>query len=259
MAKLMPTVFVGHGNPLNSISRNAYTESWVALGQRLPRPSAVLAVSAHWYLPACAVTDGLSPRTIHDFSGFPRELYAVQYPAPGSPELAGRVKTLLAPFDIEGDDSWGIDHGVWSVLRHVFPKADIPVVQLSLDKRQPPEFHYELGKRLAVLREEDVLILGSGNLVHNLRAYAWGSEDCPPFDWATRFEQKVRNLLVEGDDSLLVDYESLGEDAKQSIPTPEHYLPLLYVLGARRQDEAISFPTSGIDGGAVSMLAIQWG
>jgi len=259
MSKLMPTIFVGHGNPMNSISHNAYTDSWVALGQRLPRPSAILAISAHWYLPACAVTDGLSPRTIHDFGGFPHELYAVQYPAPGSPELARRVQALLAPIEVDRDESWGIDHGTWSVLVHIFPQADIPTVQLSIDNRQPPEFHYELGKRLSVLREEGVLILGSGNLVHNLRTYAWGKEDCPPFDWATRFEQRVKDLLIKQDDSLLVDYKRLGEDARLSIPTPEHYLPLLYVLGARRPDETISFPTNGIDGGSVSMLAMQWG
>jgi 4,5-DOPA dioxygenase extradiol len=168
MAELMPVIFLGHGNPMNAISKNVYSDGWASIGRSLPRPRAVLAVSAHWYIPACGVTGNLKPRTIHDFGGFPKELYQVQYPAPGDPELALRVKEKLAPVSVGLDESWGLDHGTWSVLKHVFPKADIPVVQLSIDEAQPPAFHYEMGKRLSSLREEGVLVIGSGNIVHNL-------------------------------------------------------------------------------------------
>lgn len=257
--ELMPAVFLGHGNPMNALSKNAYTQGWAAIGASVARPKAILAVSAHWYIPDCAVTMTSAPRTIHDFGGFPRELYEVQYPASGSPELAGRVRDLLSPIAVTPDMTWGLDHGTWSVLTHVFPKADIPVVQLSIDERQPPQFHYALGKRLAVLREEGVLVIGSGNLVHNLHAYAWGRHGVQPFDWAVRFEKRVRSLLLKGDDALLVNYMELDRDALLSVPTPDHYLPLLYVLGLRREDDVVSFPVEGVDGGAVSMLAVQIG
>jgi 4,5-DOPA dioxygenase extradiol len=217
----------------------------------------VLCVSAHWYLPATLVTAAQTPRTIHDFGGFPKELSAVRYPAPGAPELAARVADLLAPLPVGLDTRWGLDHGTWSVLVHVFPKADVPVVQLSIDETQPPRFHHELGRRLAPLRDEGVLLVGSGNLVHNLHAYAWGRHPAAPFDWAVRFETKARELIAAGDDVPLVDYESLGEDALLSAPTPEHYLPLLYVLGARLPGDAARFPVEGIDGGSVSMLSVE--
>jgi 4,5-DOPA dioxygenase extradiol len=235
MKKLMPVIFFGHGNPMNAISKNVYTEGWTAIGKSIPRPKAVLAVSAHWYIPATAVTANLVPRTIHDFGGFPKELYDVQYPAPGRPELARRFKELLAPVSVGLDENWGLDHGTWAVLRHVFPGADIPIVQLSIDERQPPQFHYEIGEKLAPLREEGVLVIGSGNLVHNLHAYAWGEHEVQPFDWAVRFEKHVRELLLKGDDTQLIAYERLGHDAMLSIPTPDHYLPLLYVLGLRKK------------------------
>jgi 4,5-DOPA dioxygenase extradiol len=164
----MPTIFFGHGNPMNAISKNSYTEGWASIGKSIPRPKAVLSISAHWYVPYCAVTSNLNPPTIHDFGGFPKELYQIKYPALGNPELALRVKDLLTPVAVNLDESWGLDHGTWSVLKHVFPKADIPVVQLSINQMQPPSFHYELGKTLAALREEDILIIGSGNIVHNL-------------------------------------------------------------------------------------------
>ena len=201
-----------------------------------------------------------APRTIHDFGGFPRELYEVRYPAPGSPALAARVRDLLAPVSVGLDEtSWGLDHGTWSVLCHVFPDADIPVVQLSIDETQPPQFHYELAKRLAPLRDEGVLIVGSGNLVHNLHTYAWGKHEVGPFDWAVRFEQQARKFLLNGDDAPLVGYESLGRDALLSVPTPEHYLPLLYVVALRRAGEEVTFPVEGFDGGSISMLTVRIG
>ena len=259
MSSVMPVIFFGHGNPMNAISKNSYSEGWAAVGASIPRPRAVLAVSAHWYIPGCAVTSVPAPRTIHDFGGFPKELYEVNYPAPGSPDLARRVKGLLSPVKVALDESWGLDHGTWAVLTHVFPNADVPVVQLSIDERQPPHFHYEVGKRLAALREEGVLVIGSGNLVHNLHTYAWGERGVPAFDWAVRFENRVRELLLNGEDDRIVAYEKLGRDAMLSVPTPDHYLPLLYVLGLRREREPVGFPVQGIDGGSVSMLAVQLG
>jgi len=255
----MPAIFFGHGNPLNALQQNDYTEAWTAIGKTISRPKAVLSVSAHWYLPGTFVTAMPSPRTIHDFGGFPRELYEVQYPAPGDPNLAQRIKKLLDPIPVGLDLSWGLDHGTWSVLRHVFPEADVPVVQLSIEETQPPAFHYEIGKRLATLRDEGILVIGSGNLVHNLHTYAWGQHEVEPFDWAVSFEKLTRELMLKGDDAPLVDYESLGRDAMLSVPTPDHYLPLLYVIGLRRRGEQVSFPVEGFDGGSISMLTVQIG
>jgi 4,5-DOPA dioxygenase extradiol len=255
----MPAIFFGHGNPMNALEKNAYSDGWASIGKSIPRPKAVLSVSAHWYLPRTAVTTNLAPRTIHDFGGFPPELFQVQYPAPGSRELARHVQEVLAPVSVGLDDTWGLDHGTWSVLCHVFPKADVPVVQLSIDETQPPQFHYDLGKRLEALREEGVLIIGSGNIVHNLQMYAWGRHEVAPFDWAVRFEKLVRQLVLKGDDGQIVGYERLGRDAHLSIPTPDHYLPLLYVIAVRREGEDVSFPVEGVTGGSLSMLTAQVG
>lgn len=253
----LPVVFFGHGNPMNAIADNAYSQAWRAIGRSMPKPKAVLAISAHWYVEQTAVTAMAIPRTIHDFGGFPRELFEVRYPAPGSPQLALRVAQMLAPAPVVLDQSWGLDHGTWSVLAHAFPEADVPVVQLSIDETKPPQFHYDLARRLAPLRHEGVLVVGSGNIVHNLHAYAWGRHPAQPFDWAVRFEQRVRDLLLTGDDAPLVDYESLGRDALLSVPTPDHYLPLLYVLALRRESDRVTFPVEGIDGGSVSMLSVD--
>ncbi|MFL6228151.1 MAG: 4,5-DOPA dioxygenase extradiol [Pyrinomonadaceae bacterium] len=259
MTETMPAVFFGHGNPLNALARNAWTEAWAALGRDLPRPRAVLSVSAHWYLPATLITAQTSPRTIHDFGGFPRELFEVSYPAPGSPDLARRVQELLAPASVGLDTRWGLDHGTWSVLCHVYPDADVPVVQLSIDETQAPQFHYELAQRLAPLRDEGVLIVGSGNLVHNLHTYAWGRHPVEPLDWAVRFETRARELIEANDHAPLIAYESLGRDATLSAPTPDHYLPLLYVLAQQREGEPVTFPVEGFDGGSISMLTVRVG
>ena len=259
MSNTLPALFVGHGSPMNAIEANRYSDAWRQIGASTPRPGAVLAVSAHWYVADTAVTISTAPRTIHDFGGFPAELYQVQYPAPGDPQLARRVQDLLAPLDVSLDDSWGLDHGTWSVLRHLFPRADVPVVQLSIDATQPARFHFELGQALAPLRRENVLIVGSGNLVHNLRRYDWGRNGAAPYDWASRFEQQAKALILAGDFEPLIDYEGLGPDAALSIPTPEHFLPLLYVLGSKADDDVATFPVEGIEGGSVSMLALHLG
>jgi 4,5-DOPA dioxygenase extradiol len=259
MSIRLPAIFFGHGNPMNALLDNAYTQAWAAVGATVPRPKAILCISAHWYVPETGVTISTAPRTIHDFGGFPPELYRVMYPAPGDPALARRVQKLLAPLPVTLDERWGLDHGAWSVLAHVYPKADVPIVQLSIDERESGQFHYEVGKRLAPLRDEDVLIVGSGNLVHNLHAFAWGKHDVEPYDWALRFEERARQMLTAGEQSPLVHYEKLGQEAALSIPTPDHYLPLLYVIATRQKDDAISFPVEGVDGGSVSMLAVRVG
>lgn len=259
MPNPMPAIFLGHGNPLNALQQNNYTKAWEAIGAAIPRPRAVLSISAHWYLPARLVTAMAAPRTIHDFGGFPPELYQVSYPAPGDSALAGRIESLLAPLSFGPDDGWGLDHGTWSVLCHVYPQADVPVVQLSIDATQPPEFHYEAGKLLAPLRDDGVLVMGSGNIVHNLHAYSWGRHPTEPFDWAVRFEEQARRLLLAGDDHPLVAYYTLGRGATLSVPTPDHYLPLLYVIALRRPGEQLTFPIEGVDGGSVSMLGVRIG
>jgi len=223
MAKLLPAIFFGHGNPMNAVSHNRYTEAWRRIGEETTKPKAVLSISAHWYVPGTAVTAATAPGTIHDFSGFPPELYQVQYPAPGDPALARRVQQLLAPLDVKLDHSWCLDHGTWSVLRHVYPAADIPVVQLSIDETKPASYHFDIGRMLAPLREEGVLIAGSGNLVHNLQAYAWGRQARDPYDWAVRFESTARDMMLSGENAPLINYETLGPDAALSIPTPDHY------------------------------------
>ncbi len=233
MAERLPAIFFGHGNPMNAVSHNAYTDAWRRIGQQTSKPRAILSISAHWFVPGTGVTISTAPRTIHDFGGFPRELYQVQYPAPGDPDLARRVRELLLPQPVALDDSWGLDHGTWSVLRHVYPQADVPIVQLSIDESQSASFHFEIGRKLAPLRDEGVLIVGSGNLVHNLHAYAWGEHMPDPYDWAVRFEREAKGLLV--------------------------YLPLLYIAGTRQTDDGVTFPVEGVDGGSISMLTVRVG
>ncbi|HEY5928867.1 MAG TPA: 4,5-DOPA dioxygenase extradiol [Burkholderiales bacterium] len=249
----MPAVFFGHGSPMNTLQHNRFTEAWAGIGKALPRPQAILAISAHWLTRGTAVTAMESPRTIHDFGGFPRELSEFPYPAPGDPALAERVRALLAPVDVKLDQSWGLDHGTWSVLAHVFPGADIPVVQLSMDGTQPPQYHYDLAKRLAPLRDEGVLIIGSGNVVHNLGIMDWRSAE-KAYDWATRFNQFVRGHLEKGGHPALIDYQKMGKDAELSVPTSEHYLPLLYILGLQDAKSVLTIPVDGVEHGSISML-----
>jgi 4,5-DOPA dioxygenase extradiol len=255
----MPAIFFGHGNPMNALKSNEWTTRWASIGRSLPQPRGVIAISAHWYVRGTRVTAVERPPTLHDFGGFPEELFRVSYPAPGDPALASRVARLLAPTPVSLAADWGLDHGTWSVLTHVFPDASVPVIQLSIDRTQRPAFHYALGKRLEVLRNEGVLVIGSGNLVHNLEAYAWGDHPVEPYDWAVRFEELVKRLVLEDNHRPLLEYSTLGTDAALSVPTPDHYLPLLYVLGLRRESESVSFPVMGVDGGSISMLAVQVG
>jgi 4,5-DOPA dioxygenase extradiol len=251
----MPVLFIGHGNPMNTLEDNRYTRTWRDIGHALPRPRAILAVSAHWYIGATAVTAMAKPQTIHDFGGFPQALFDYQYPAPGDPELAQRIQTLLSPLTVIADQSWGLDHGTWSVLAHLFPDADIPVVQLGIDATQANEFHYDIGRKLSAFRDEGVLIVGSGNLVHNLRAVRWGA-DSQPYPWATRIELRIRDCIARQDHRTLIDYASMDAEALLAIPTPDHYLPLLHVLGAQRPGDDVSFPLDGIELGSVSMLSV---
>lgn len=259
MATRMPALFIGHGNPMNAIEENPWSRGWRAIGASLPRPEAILCISAHWYVPATAVTAMPHPRTIHDFGGFPRALHEVLYPAPGSPELAARVARILDPIPVDLNRAWGLDHGTWSVLKHVYPEADVPVVQLSIDETKTADWHYATAKRLAAMREEGILIVGSGNLVHNLHAYSWARRSVEPFDWALRFETLAREMMFAADFAPLVAYEQLGHDALLAAPTPDHYLPLLYVLAQYAEGDAVSFPVHGFDGGSISMLSVQLG
>jgi 4,5-DOPA dioxygenase extradiol len=259
MSERMPALFIGHGNPMNALANNAWTRGWSEMGRAVPRPKAILCISAHWYVPTLAVTAMERPRTIHDFGGFPRELLEFQYPAPGSPELAARVARLIGEDVLPDAGQWGLDHGTWSVLCHVFPDADIPVVQLSLDETREASWHYELAEKLRPLRDVGVLIVGSGDIVHNLHTYAWGREGVDAFDWAVRFENEARELIGRGEHGPLIEYETMGKDALLSVPTPDHYLPLLYVLAQQMDEDEVSFPVQGFDGGSVSMLSVRIG
>lgn len=252
-----PAIFLGHGSPMNAIERNRYTEAWAAIGKRFAKPKAILAISAHWYIRGTAVTAMAKPPVIHDFGGFPPALHAFEYPAPGDPALAARVKTLLAPLSVRLDEEWGLDHGTWSVLTHVYPKADVPIVQLSIDGTQPAHYHYELGQRLAALRDEDIMLVGSGNVVHNLRVMRRTS-DGHAYPWAMQFNETVRGHLQSGDHAPLIGYQALGDAARMSIPTAEHYLPLLYVAGARRQGDTTTILTDGIELASISMLSVAY-
>ena len=254
----MPAVFFGHGSPMNAVETNRYTQAWRTFGTSIPKPKAVLAISAHWYINATAALASPIPRTIHDFYGFPQALYDVEYPAKGDPALAAALKDLVAPTWVGLDlDSWGLDHGTWSVLVHVFPEADVPVIQLSIDATKPPSYHLELGKRLGALRDQGVLILGSGNIVHNLGVINF-REPGLAYPWATRFDADVQRYLEHGDEQALAAYER-HPDGALAVPTPDHYLPLLYVAGLRRADDDLAVLVDGVDLGSISMTAVRLG
>lgn len=255
----MPVVFIGHGSPMNTLADNEYTRTWRALGARLPKPQAILAVSAHWYVADTAVTAMAQPKTIHDFYGFPPELFAYQYRAAGDPGLAQRVCGLLPHIEVQRDVSgWGLDHGTWSVLAHLYPDADVPVIQLSIDGTKPAPFHFDVGRRLAPLRDAGVLILGSGNVVHNLRVMRRTS-DAEALAWAVEFNDKLRERLLARDIDAICNPMQFGDAARLAIPTPEHYLPLLYAAGAAHAEDSIEVLADGIDLGSISMLSVGYG
>ncbi len=260
-SNLMPTAFIGHGSPMNAIEPNPWSPTWRSFAQRLPNVRAVLCISAHWYVTGTGVTAMTRPRTIHDFGGFPQELFEFDYSAPGDPELAHTIASALAPLEVSLDHEWGLDHGTWSVLCHMFPTATVPVVQLSIDATQSATFHFNLAQRLRELRANGIFILGSGNLVHNLRATfrAPGGFSAAPLDWNVRFDGLVRELIDDRNDLRLTRYDELGPDASLAIPTPDHYLPLLYVLGARYPEEEVRFITSGYQGAGLSMTSVTFG
>lgn len=257
MTARMPVLFLGHGSPMNAIEDNAWRRGWAEAAARLPRPKAILCVSAHWETRgASAVSASPNPPTIHDFGGFPQALFDVQYPAPGDPALAARVGALLAPDEVVQHPSRGLDHGAWSVLLPMYPDADVPVVQLSLDRSRPNAWHYEAGRRLAPLRDEGVLIVASGDIVHNLRDVDFRTGATP--DWAPRFNETAKRLIETGDHGPLIDWETLGLDADAAINSAEHYLPLLYALGAGDPGEAVSFFNDDVFAG-ISMTSVQVG
>ncbi len=258
-ARRMPVVFAGHGSPMNAIEDNAFHRAWRSLGERLPRPRSILCGSSHWETRGARLTGAGHPSTIHDFYGFPKALFDVQYPAPGDPKLARHVEELLGGLKhAQVDPTRGFDHGMWSVLRVMYPDADVPVVQLGIDTSQPGEHHYELAKKLAPLRDEGVLVLGSGNIVHNLAQF--DSRNPHPLDWAHRFDDAVKRRIGHREHIELVDWPRMGADARLSIPTPEHYLPLLYVLALQRDDDRVGFFNEAVISGiAMTSFVVEPG
>jgi 4,5-DOPA dioxygenase extradiol len=256
MTDRMPVLFLGHGSPMNAIEDNEFSRAWRKVGKALPHPKAILCISAHWETDETQVTAMDRPRTIYDFYGFPPELYAMTYPAPGSPDLAMRVRELVGIAEILPDLTWGLDHGAWSVLSRLFPEADIPVVQMGLDIHKTPQEHYDLGRKLQALRDEGVLILGSGNIVHNLRLVVFQDT---AFDWAVEFDEKVRQWIMDDDHEPIIHYEQLGRTAELAINSAEHYKPLLYVLGAKIPGEQVKYFAEKVWGGSLSMRSVWVG
>lgn len=256
---LMPVFFIGHGSPMNGIENNIFSNYWKQLAKEIPTPKAVLVISAHWLSKGTRITAMEFPKTIHDFGGFPKALYDVQYPAPGNPQLAKETASIITSAQVELDHDWGLDHGTWTVVRHMYPEATIPVLQLSIDYTKPPQYHYELAKELYQLRKKGVLILGSGNMVHNLKMIAWNKINEPEYgyDWANEMNEKFKTLIVNDEHGQLINYQTLGSEASLAIPTPEHYLPLLYTLGLKRKNETVSFFNDKAVGGSLTMTSVR--
>jgi 4,5-DOPA dioxygenase extradiol len=252
----LPALFIGHGSPMNAIEDTEFSRAWAEVARSLPKPKAVLCVSAHWQTAGTRVTAMEQPKTIHDFYGFPAALYEKRYPAAGSPNLARLTQAMMRQSHVELDQEWGLDHGAWAVLCRMFPDADVPVVQLSLDEREGPAFHYDLGRELKELRKKGVLIVGSGNVVHNLREVAW--EDIA-YDWALEFDARLKDLILSGDHKAIVDYSKLGHAARLAVPTVEHYLPLLYVLGTQDPTDRVRFFAEKVTLGSMSMRSVRIG
>lgn len=259
--QLMPVLFVGHGSPMNGIEDNEFSRRWTEMAKEILVPKAVIVISAHWFTRGTFITAMDFPETIHDFGGFPKELFDVQYPAPGDPVLAKETASLIHSTNVVLAHDWGLDHGTWSIVRHMYPKANIPVLQLSIDYTQGAQYHYDLAKEIVSLRKKGVLIIGSGNLVHNLRMVAWDRLDEPGFgfDWAKQINNKFKELIVDGDFNRLIKYESLGKEALLAIPTPEHYLPLLYSLALKEKNEPVSFFNDKAVGGSLTMTSLKIG
>lgn len=254
-----PVLFIGHGSPMNGIDDNEFSRTWAKMGQEIAKPKAVLVISAHWLTRGTHITAMEEPKTIHDFGGFPQALFDVQYPAKGSPELAAATSKLITSTDVGLDHDWGLDHGTWTVVRHMYPDAEIPVLQLSIDYGRPPEYHYNLAKEIAALRKKGVLIIGSGNMVHNLRMVDWRKLNEPNygFDWAVEMNDIFKQKINNGDHKALIDYENLNKAAKLAIPTPDHYYPLLYTLGLQDNNDNISFFNDKMVGGSLNMTSVK--
>lgn len=252
MTKPMPVVFVGHGSPTNAVEDNAFTHAWETLGKELPKPKAIVAISAHWLTEGTNVEASAHPKTIHDFYGFSKDLYEITYPAPGDPELANEIQNRLPELHIHKGEGWGLDHGTWVVLHRMYPNADIPVIQVSIDMSKGERFHYETGKALSFLRDEGVLVVGSGNIVHNLGMIRWG-DGAEHFPWATQFDNEVKHHIEKKEHEALINYHSMGLSASMSVPTPDHYWPMLYILGMQRENENARFFADEIVYGSIGM------
>ena len=257
----IPVLFLGHGSPMNAIEENQFVQGFRNISREIPKPNAILCISAHWFTNGTFVTAMLNPKTIHDFYGFPKELFEVNYPAPGSPELARETAELLLPEIVEEDHSWGLDHGAWSVIKHLYPNAEIPVIQLSIDYTKPPQYHFDLAKKLQKLREKGILIIGSGNIVHNLRMIDWKNINTvgAGWDWAVEAREKTNNWLLDGNFQNLIDYQKQGIALQTAVPSPDHYLPLIYSLGLKEKSENLSLFNDELIGGSLSMTSVRIG
>ena len=255
----MPVLFLGHGSPMNAIEENEFVTGWRNAGGNIPRPNAVLCISAHWETKGTFVTAMERPQTIHDFGGFPQKLFDVQYPAPGSPKYAEETKSIIKKTTVGLDEKWGLDHGCWSVVKHLYPKADVPVLQMSLDYTKPPQYHYELAKELAALRKKGVLIVGSGNMVHNLGMIAWDKMNMPEygFDWALEARTKMNKAILSGDHASLINYKSQGRAFDLAIPSPDHFLPLLYILALKSEKEKATLFNDKPVMGSLTMTSVK--